>query len=224
MMQGPDPELHTPLVPAGAGRENTEVLLGVLSAVEANATVTQRHVADQLGVALGLVNTYLKRAITKGLVKVAQVPANRLAYYLTPQGFAEKSRLTAEYLAQGLSLFRQARAQYTELMAGCAERGWTRVVLAGTGDICDIALLCAPAAGVQVVGLFDPGCELPRYAELKVTGAVPALPAHDAVILATAADAPLLVEQLREFHPANRVLCPRFLGIKDLNTMVKEQA
>ena len=45
----------------------------------------------------------------KGLVKMSQVPLNRYAYYLTPQGFAEKSRLTAEYLSVSFNFFRRAR-------------------------------------------------------------------------------------------------------------------
>ena len=55
------------------------------------------------------VNAYLKRCVKKGLVKVSGAPARRYAYYLTPQGFAEKSRLTVEYLSSSFSFFRQAR-------------------------------------------------------------------------------------------------------------------
>ena len=84
-----------------SGEGDSEITLGVLNAVEENSRVTQRDVAKNVGIALGLTNAYLKRCIKKGLIKVQQVPANRYAYYLTPQGFAEKSRLTGEYLAQG---------------------------------------------------------------------------------------------------------------------------
>src|SRR6187549_1606185 len=76
-----------------------EITLGLLTAIEENSAVTQRSVASDLGIALGLANSYLKRCVRKGLVKVAQVPSRRYAYFLTPQGFAEKSRLTAEYLS-----------------------------------------------------------------------------------------------------------------------------
>ena len=71
--------------------------------------------AGDLGIALGLANAYLKRCVKKGLIKVSQVPANRYAYYLTPKGFAEKSRLTAEYLSVSFNLFRDTRAQFTDL-------------------------------------------------------------------------------------------------------------
>ena len=76
--------------------DEAEITLGILNAVHQNERITQRSVAQELGIALGLANAYLKRCAKKGLIKVSQAPANRYAYYLTPQGFAEKSRLTAE--------------------------------------------------------------------------------------------------------------------------------
>ena len=86
----------------GVGEENPEssrIMLGLLDAVEQDRAQSQRLLASELGIALGLVNAYLKRCIKKGLVKVRSAPARRYAYYLTPQGFAEKSRLTVQYLS-----------------------------------------------------------------------------------------------------------------------------
>ena len=76
---------------------DSEILLELLNVVHENSDLTQRSMANQLGIALGLANTYLKRCIRKGYIKVGQIPSNRYSYYLTPTGFAEKSRLTAEY-------------------------------------------------------------------------------------------------------------------------------
>ena len=67
-------------------------MLGLLEFVERNGAQSQRHIAAELGIALGLVNAYLKRCVKKGLIKVSSAPARQYAYYLTPQGFAEKSR------------------------------------------------------------------------------------------------------------------------------------
>ena len=89
--------------------EKTRIMLGLLESVQRGDAHSQRRLASELGIALGLVNAYLKRCITKGLVKVGEAPAKRYAYYLTPGGFAEKSRLTIEYLSYSFSLFRQAK-------------------------------------------------------------------------------------------------------------------
>ena len=64
--------------------------LEILQAIENKKDVTQRHLANRLDVALGLANSYLKRCVRKGLVKIQQAPANRYFYYLTPMGFSEK--------------------------------------------------------------------------------------------------------------------------------------
>ena len=90
---------------ADGAAENSDVTLGILEAVERGHEISQRSMALELNIALGLVNAYLKRCIKKGLVKVQQVPKGRFAYYLTPQGFAEKSRLTASYLSFSFDFF-----------------------------------------------------------------------------------------------------------------------
>jgi DNA-binding MarR family transcriptional regulator len=132
-------------------------MLGLLSAVERDSAVTQRHLASELGIALGLANAYLKRCAKKGLIKMRQAPLNRYAYYLTPRGFAEKSRLTAEYLTISFDFFRRARRDCAALLEGCAARGWRRVALAGAGELAEIAALGAAEAGVTIVAVIDPG-------------------------------------------------------------------
>ena len=89
-------------------RDDAALVLGVLSAVEQDSAVTQRGLSSDLGIALGLANAVLKRCVRKGLIKIANAPLNRYAYYLTPQGMAEKGRLTVEYLRVSFDLFRDA--------------------------------------------------------------------------------------------------------------------
>src|SRR5215468_444390 len=97
-------------VTASESGDDERIVLGLLNSVDDGAQ-SQRRIAEELGIALGLVNAYLKRCVKKGLVKVSEAPARRYAYYLTPKGFSEKSRLTVEYLSASFSFFRQARAE-----------------------------------------------------------------------------------------------------------------
>src|SRR5580765_2856373 len=99
---------------SGDREEEERIVLNLLNSVDDGAQ-SQRRIAEELGIALGLVNAYLKRCVKKGLVKVSEAPARRYAYYLTPRGFAEKSRLTVEYLGFSFSFFRQARAECAEI-------------------------------------------------------------------------------------------------------------
>ena len=135
--------------------EKTTIMLGLLSAVERDSELTQRSLSSELGIALGLANAYLKRCVNKGLIKVSQVPLNRYAYYLTPRGFAEKSRLTAEYLSVSFNFFRDARRQCEALLAGCARHGLHRIALVGGGELAEIAVLSATDTPVRIVCVID---------------------------------------------------------------------
>ena len=139
------------------GSEDPEILLGLLSAIEQDSQVTQRSLSKELGIALGLANAYLKRCATKGLIKVSQVPLNRYAYYLTPKGFSEKSRLTAEYLTLSFNFFRDARAQCTGLLEAAGRQGWRRVVLVGAGELAEIAILSSSESPVEIVCVVADG-------------------------------------------------------------------
>jgi DNA-binding MarR family transcriptional regulator len=135
---------------------NPGIVLSVLTSVERDSAITQRQLARDLGIALGLANAYLRRCVRKGLVKMRQVPLNRYAYYLTPQGFAEKSRLTAEYLAVSLDFFRHARMDCVTLFRDCEARGWRTVALYGAGDLAEIAVLSGTETLVDVLCVIDP--------------------------------------------------------------------
>lgn len=161
-----------------------EIVLGVLDVIERDRNVTQRHVASELGIALGLANAYLKRCVRKGLIKVSQAPARRYAYYLTPQGFTEKSRLTANYLTHSFAFFRRARAQCAEIFSLAAARGQRRLVLIGPGDLAEIASLVAREYAVEIIGIVAASSEAEH-----VLAAIAALAPVDAVVI-TALDRP----------------------------------
>lgn len=150
--------------------EDVRLTLGVLTAAEAQAGVSQRTLAADLDVAVGLVNAYVKRCVRKGLLKVSQVPARRIRYYLTPAGFAEKAKLTGEYLAISLSFFRRAKIAYSDVFEAAEVRCWKSVALLGAGDLADIATICAFQRGIKVVTVIDP--RLPLAGGQKSEGMV----------------------------------------------------
>src|ERR1700743_3767199 len=107
----------------GEAGGDERLVLDLFYLVEADSGRSQRHIAAELGIALGLVNAYLKRCVKKGLVKVGEAPARRYAYYLTPQGFSEKSRLTVKYLSSSFSLFRKAKEDFAKVFDLAHARG-----------------------------------------------------------------------------------------------------
>jgi DNA-binding MarR family transcriptional regulator len=191
-----------------------QILLALLTAVERDCRATQRGLAEELDIALGMANAYLKRCLKKGYVKVKQIPANRYLYYLTPHGFAEKARLTGEYLTQSFDFFRQARGQCADILAECARQGVTRVALAGGSELAEIMVLCAGSqTEVTIVGMIEPAARETRLAGLAVAAHPDQLPAHDAVVITALVGAQSVWQAHAGRLGSARVLAPPMLGI-----------
>ena len=165
------------------GERDDELVLELLDAIGKQSDLSQRHLARQLGVALGLANSYLKRCIRKGYVKIRTAPANRYLYYVTPKGFAEKSRLTAKYLSYSFAFYRRASASCAEIFQQCALRGWKRVVLCGISDLAEIASLQATEAEVEIVAIYDPYADRERFVGKKVWTDLDGIETFDVCVL-----------------------------------------
>jgi hypothetical protein len=199
-------------------RENERIVLGLLSSVETDGKRSQRLIAAELGIALGLVNAYLKRCINKGLVKVHSVPARRYAYYLTPQGFAEKSRLSVQYLSDSFSFFRLAKRECASVLQLAKAKGFGRLVLAGKSDLAEVAILCAVEAGVSIIAVVDPRSEGERLVGVNVCQAYDEVrAAFDAVIVTDVAQAKASYDAALQACNADRVLVPALLGLQPPN-------
>jgi DNA-binding MarR family transcriptional regulator len=197
-----------PAQPGQNGEMDAGIILGVLDAVERNPAITQRSVARELGIALGLANAYLKRCVTKGLIKINQIPRRRYAYYLTPQGFAEKSRLTASYLAHSFSFFRQARSQCAALFAEAAGRGQRRLALIGHGDLAEIANLVVREYPLEIAGIITASANGDKLkAESNRLGEI------DAVVLTTLVQVRETYLAAVEVFGAGRVYAPALLRV-----------
>lgn len=192
--------------------EQTRIILGLLESLSHDGTRSQRHLADELDIALGLVNAYLRRCITKGLVKVGQAPARRYAYYLTPRGFSEKSRLTVEYLTSSFGFFRQAKADCTLMLETARARKLTRLVLAGRSDVAEITAICALEAGVNIVAVVDADCKSPQFLGFPVVASFDGVTGGiDAIIVADMASTQSTIEAAANWIGADRVLVPNLL-------------
>lgn len=194
--------------------ETSRIILGLLDAVEQDRAQSQRHLASELGIALGLVNAYLKRCIKKGLVKVRQAPARRYSYYLTPQGLAEKARLTVEYLSYSFGFFRQAKADCLELFRIAKSAGVKTILLVGQSDLAEIAVLCAIERSLVIVGLVQPGAGLDRFVGVPVFDNFDAVDARfDSVMVTDVADAHATCEAVMARFDGRCVLVPEMLRV-----------
>jgi len=133
--------------------------LEILTAIGEGRPITQRALAQRLGVALGLTNLYLKRLARKGLIKVTEFSSKpsarkRLRYVLTPRGLMEKTRLTYDYMTYSLSIYRRTRETLRETLRHLPGDGAKRVALYGVGEAAELAYVTLKELGLEPVGVF----------------------------------------------------------------------
>lgn len=117
------------------------VAMKILDLIDKSPHVSQSVIRFHTGLATGLVHSYMKKIINKGWVKAKQVSARRWLYYLTPEGFVEKSRLTVNYLSRTMHDYRKAQSIVEANIRTCMENGWKRLIIAGENDLAEIAAL-----------------------------------------------------------------------------------
>jgi len=188
-----------------------EVLLELLTVVDRDSSISQRTISRELGVALGLANAYLKRCIRKGWIKVQQVPRRRYLYYLTPQGFAEKTRLSAEYLSSSFSFFRKTRGQLSELMQECTDRGCHRIAFAGVSDLAEMGTICGHDFDLDIVCIIDAERAGSRFCGLPVVASAAACAQLDAIIVTALKRPEVIYQELAHALGPDRVLIPHML-------------
>jgi DNA-binding MarR family transcriptional regulator len=188
--------------------------LEFLTAVERGDVVTQRSLSKRIGVAVGLINALIKRSTVKGYVKARQAPYKRYAYYLTPEGFAEKSRLVGEYLQSSLEFFRKARNQYSEIFQAAARNGTKRLAIVGGGELADIAVLAATSEGVPLVAIIDPRArETSDRFGVAVKRSLADIEPVDLVVIADEQCPQAIYEELRKSLSDDRIMTPPLLHI-----------
>lgn len=127
----------------------------LMTELETGEPVSQREIAGRLGIALGLVNSYLKSLVKKGLVQVKAYPRNRFAYLLTPKGLAEKSHLAYLHLSNYHKLYRITRQDSLNLFHELRARGVKRVRFCGVDYLAEITYLSLCEAGLELDLVMD---------------------------------------------------------------------
>lgn len=91
----------------------------LLKLLQDNPELSQRQIAEVLGVSVGKTNHCLRALLDKGLLKVRNFRDNQnklaYAYYLTPKGAQEKVRATAGFLKRKLEEYQGLEREIEEL-------------------------------------------------------------------------------------------------------------
>ena len=187
-----------------------DMTLNVLSAVQADSKVTQRSLAEELGIALGLTNSYLKKCIDKGLIKIKQVPANRYSYYLTASGFSEKTRLTAKYFKTSFNFYRKAKEECSNILKNSLMQGKTKIILSDYSEFAEITSIVALNSNIKILGVIglvtDSTINIPIKKDINMFGE------FDYIIITNMEDMDSRYEELLKIVPKEKIIVPKLLG------------
>lgn len=173
----------------------------------------QRALAAALGIALGATNARLKRCVADGLVAMTPIDGRRYAYALTPKGAAEKARLGQLYFGDALALFRRARGSFDRLFAELCAGGARTVVLCGSDELTEIAILSLLDSPLSAIGVWRHAgrpralCGLPGVT-------LEALAEADVAVVAVAHNAAYVTHALRRRLPSERIAIPDILDVR----------
>lgn len=195
-----------------AKQKEDAVTLEILQNIEENEEVTQRHLSDSLGVALGLTNSYLKRCVNKGLIKIKHVPANRYLYYLTPKGFSEKSRLTAEYLSYSFDFYRKASESLNETLSLCHQQGYKNILFCGISELAEIATVRLHEHDLEHVATYEKHIQTEAYLGKPVWLSFENKEI-DAYLITTLSNAENVYKELSKNISTEKIFVPNILGI-----------
>jgi len=129
--------------------------LQILDHVEQTPLVTNRKVASKLDVSVKLAHALLKQLVQKGMLNITKHHSRRWDYFLTPQGLAEKARLTYQFMDFTMQFYREARRRSSEVLALARKAGVRRVAFVGVSELAEIAYLGIQEQRLELVDVFD---------------------------------------------------------------------
>lgn len=122
----------------------------LLNEIAQDSLVTQASLSERLDIAVGSVNWYIKRLITRGWVKVSHLDRTRLKYDLTPTGMKVFTQRAMLYARDSLKVYGDYRQKAKTLVLELKKAGIQQVYLDGEDEVIDILRLTCIEAGLGV--------------------------------------------------------------------------
>jgi len=129
--------------------------LRIMEEIDNDHTPSQRDLSRKLNISLGLVNSFIKRLVNKGYLKIKNIPKNRLKYILTPKGAAEKTHLTYQYIQYSFDFYKKTRGKLRKLFKDLMAQGVRRVVFYGKSDFAEIAFISLQETSIVMIAIVD---------------------------------------------------------------------
>ena len=129
--------------------------LQFLEELEKTPNLSQRELSNKFGIALGVTNACIKRMVRRGWIKLKKIPPRRIGYYLTPKGFAEKTKLTGTFFSYNIRHYSRLKAMIAAKFLEMASQGVRCVIFYGVSDEMEVAYVTLQGTDMELVGIVD---------------------------------------------------------------------
>ncbi len=151
---------------------NLKIQLQLLNEIQKKKNHSQRSISKELNIALGLVNSIIKKFVNKGFLKLSEAPMKRYFYYITPKGLIEKVKLTRDFFKSSLEFYNIARNQYEQIFLKLKKQNPEKIFLLGTSEFAEIAILSAKINNISLDGIIHPKSKKKRFCDLRIEKSV----------------------------------------------------
>jgi len=129
--------------------------LRFLEELERNPITSQRELSHKFNIALGVTNACLRRMARKGWIRIRGLSHRKIGYYLTPVGFAEKTKLTLHMISYTIQHYAELKKMITQRLLEMERDGFRRIVFYGISDEMEVAYITLQGVNLKLVGIVE---------------------------------------------------------------------
>lgn len=141
--------------------------LNLLQELEKNPIISQRELSHKFGIALGVTNACLRRMARRGWIRIMSLDHRKIGYYLTPKGFAEKTKLSLHLISWTVQHYSVLKGIIGKKFLEMQNDGIERVVFYGVSDEMEVAYVTIQKTNMELVGIVE---DKENWKPIKVFG------------------------------------------------------
>ena len=129
--------------------------LSLLQELERNPVISQRELSEKFGIALGVTNACLKRMVLNGWIRTRGSDDRKIGYYLTPKGFAEKSKLNLHVAFWRVQHYSTLKEMIGKIFFQMERDRIERIVFYGVSAEMEIAYIALQGRSLKLAGIVE---------------------------------------------------------------------
>lgn len=130
----------------------------ILDLIEKNKNITQRFLSLSLGVAVSMINNYLNKYESMGLIKRKRYSLKTIKYIITKKGNERKKILNIGYLDSSKYLYFQAKENLDKFLEEILNKGFKDILLYGAGEVAEMIIhtvMTRKEGDIRIISVID---------------------------------------------------------------------